>query len=96
MSEAQNLLRSEQRSQSSNHLAALAYLALAAGASGSDELGISLAAECYALGKRLKLFGVRPTNEKASEFHCLPPDEIKSYACCLGDICLVNVSRTCS
>jgi hypothetical protein len=80
MDEAQNLRRSEQRSQTCTHLAALSYLALAAGASGSDELGIFLAAECYALAKELKLLGVPPSNELASKFHSLPLNEFKSYA----------------
>lgn len=80
MEEAQKLLRSERRSQTSEHLAALTYLALAAGCSGSDELGVSLAAECHALAKRLKLLGVRPSDDLALEFHSLPLNELKSWA----------------
>ncbi|KAK0387840.1 hypothetical protein NLU13_4085 [Sarocladium strictum] len=80
MEEAQKLLRSERRSQTSDHLAALTYLALAAGCSGSDELGVSLAAECHALAKRLKLLGVRPSDDLALEFHSLPLNDLKSWA----------------
>jgi hypothetical protein len=81
MDEAEKLCRVEQRSHTSNTLSALSYLTIAAGVSGKDELGISLSKKIRALAQKMGLFGVEPTDQLASRFHCLPPEKIKSLAC---------------
>lgn len=63
-----------------NNFAALSYLAIAAGASGEDELGISLAVQCRTLAATMNLFGVEPTGELISGLQCLPPNQIKSLS----------------
>jgi hypothetical protein len=80
MDEAEKLCRVEQRSHTSNTLSALSYLTIAAGVSGKDELGISLSKKIRALAQKMGLFGVEPTDQLASRFHCLPPEKIKSLA----------------
>ncbi|TWU71435.1 hypothetical protein ED733_002481 [Metarhizium rileyi] len=78
--EAQKLWRSEQRSKTPIHLAAMVYLSLASGVSGRDELAGLLAADCRGLAEKVSLFGVAPTEQSSSTFFCLPPDHIKSWA----------------
>ncbi|EJP69166.1 nitrate assimilation regulatory protein nirA [Beauveria bassiana ARSEF 2860] len=80
LDEAQRLCRSEQRSQTTNHLAALTYLALSTGASGRDEIGSSIAIECRQLAEKMNLMGVKPTKELVSQLHSLPLKEMKSSA----------------
>jgi hypothetical protein len=80
MDEAEKLCRVEQRSHTSNTLSALSYLTIAAGVSGKDELGISLSKKIRALAQKMGLFGVEPTDQLASRFHCLPQEKIKSLA----------------
>jgi hypothetical protein len=58
----------------------MTYLALAAGASGRDELGKSLAAECRGIAEKMGLMGVQPTDQLISTFNSLPPNEMKSMA----------------
>ncbi|KAM3465603.1 hypothetical protein MY5147_004790 [Beauveria neobassiana] len=80
LDEAQRLCRSEQRSQTTNHLAALTYLALSTGASGREEIGSSIAIECRQLAEKMNLMGVKPTKELVSQLHSLPLKEMKSSA----------------
>jgi hypothetical protein len=80
MDEAEKLCRVEQRSHTSNTLSALSYLAIAAGVSGKDELGISLSKKIRDVAQKMGLFGVEPTDQLASRFHYLPPDKIKILA----------------
>ena len=78
--EAKQYWPAEKRSLTVNNFAALSYLAIAAGASGEDDLGISLAMECRTLAATMNLFGVEPTDDLISDFQCLPPDQIKSLS----------------
>jgi hypothetical protein len=80
MEEANKLWRTEQRSHTSNNLAALTYLAIASGISGNDQQGSSLVVKVNVLAHKLELLGVEPTDQLASRFHCLPPDKIKNMA----------------
>jgi hypothetical protein len=63
-----------------NYFAAITYLAIATGTCGEDGLAISIAAECRTLAASMNLFGVRPTDDTISRFHCFPPDKIKSLS----------------
>ena len=80
MDEAEKFWRAEQHSQTANNLAALLYLAIAAGTSGRDELGTLLAAECRDFAVKMSLLGVRPTDHLISTFYSLPLDEMKSLS----------------
>jgi hypothetical protein len=81
MDEAERFLHAERRSQTSNNVSALSYLAIATGICGKDELGSLLAAEVQDLAQKMGLLGVPATTQLISRFHCLPPEKMKSLAC---------------
>ncbi|KAJ6782477.1 hypothetical protein PWT90_07883 [Aphanocladium album] len=80
LDEAQKMRHLEQSSQTINYLAAMAYLAIATGVNGEEELGASFAAECRQIAKKMNLIEVKATEELASTFHSLPLAELKSSA----------------
>jgi hypothetical protein len=80
MEEAEKLWRTEQRSLTSNTLSALLCLAIAAGISGNDQMGTSLAARVRDIARKMGLFGVQPTDDLALKFHRLSPDKIRNQA----------------
>jgi hypothetical protein len=61
-------------------LAAMCYLAMAAGMSGREDLGVLLLGDIRAMAPRMNLFGARPSNEVLKTYHQLLPEQLKAIA----------------
>ncbi|KAK2040168.1 hypothetical protein LZ31DRAFT_558122 [Colletotrichum somersetense] len=62
------------------NLAAMCYLAMAAGISGHEDLAFALLKDIRAMATRMDLFGVWPTDELLRVFHQLPLEKFKAMA----------------
>ncbi|KAK2031992.1 hypothetical protein LX32DRAFT_237142 [Colletotrichum zoysiae] len=78
--EAKILWTAERSHDNALNLAAMCYLAMAAGMSGHEDMAFALLKDIRAMATRMNLFGVQPTDELLGVFHQLPLEKFKAMA----------------
>lgn len=62
------------------NLAAMCYLCMASGMSGHEGLAFTLLEDIRDMAMRMRLFGIRATEDDVASFHRLPEDKFKEVA----------------
>ncbi|KAM0242114.1 hypothetical protein ACHAP5_007351 [Fusarium lateritium] len=78
--DAEHLWQLEGKTDSPCNLAALCYLAMATGMSGREEVTIPVLTESRAMGARMGMFGVQPSEELIEYFHRFPGGKLRAHA----------------
>ncbi|KAM0290474.1 hypothetical protein ACHAO9_004831 [Fusarium lateritium] len=78
--DAERLWQLEGKTDSPCNLAALCYLAMATGMSGREAVTIPVLTESRAMGARMGMFGVEPSEELIEYFHRFPGGKLRAHA----------------